>query len=319
MLQLQSNVPLPVRKPVMDRRKKYPVEKMKVGDFFFVARKRHSSIRTYFSALSKQHGIKLKAEQIHARQGDHGWEQCPEDTPGAVSGGDLGRRAHRRVRLRDQRPAARVRAAAVAPEAELFWTTSISVIQHTGVRLVPWMSKLFPSVDDMRAFLEAAIANDWVVVTWNGIFDVAILIAYGLRDLVYKVKWLDGLLLWKHLEIDPEYDVDKPKKKSYSLKPDAVCQFIPQFATRRRRRGRLPQPRSRRAGQAPALQQPRQRAHAGDRQDDLEPADRAAAGAALIEAAAIPLVAEANLNGIPIDPLFAGELSAWLKDTAASG
>jgi hypothetical protein len=107
-----------------------------------------------------------------------------------------------------------------------FWATSISVIMRT-TSLTPWMSKLWPSVDDMRAFLEAAIANDWLVVMWNGVFDVSILIAYGLRDLVYKVRWLDGLLLWKHLEIDPEYDVDKPKKKSYSLKPDAVHRFIP--------------------------------------------------------------------------------------------
>ena len=113
---------------------------------------------------------------------------------------------------------------------KLFWTTSISVIQHTGQRLAPWMSKLFPTVDDMRAFLEAAIANDWTVVTWNGIFDIAILFAHGLRELVYKVRWLDGMLLWKHLEIDPEYDVDKPKKKSFSLKPDAVDRFIPSFA-----------------------------------------------------------------------------------------
>jgi hypothetical protein len=69
-----------------------------------------------------------------------------------------------------------------------------------------------------------------VVVTWNGVFDIAILIAYGLRDLVYQVKWLDGMLLWKHLDIDPEYDVDKAKKRSYALKPNAVDAFIPQFA-----------------------------------------------------------------------------------------
>ena len=86
MLQLQSNVPLPAKKPVTDRRKKYPVERMNVGDFFFVPKKRYSSIRTYFSALGKQYGIKLKAEQIHARQGESGWEQCPADTPKAVGG-----------------------------------------------------------------------------------------------------------------------------------------------------------------------------------------------------------------------------------------
>lgn len=86
MLQLQSNVPVPVRQPVTDRRKKYPVERMSVGDFFFVPHKKYSSIRTYFTALGKQYNIKLQARQIHARERSTGWEQCPEDTPGAVSG-----------------------------------------------------------------------------------------------------------------------------------------------------------------------------------------------------------------------------------------
>jgi hypothetical protein len=107
----------------------------------------------------------------------------------------------------------------VAPEASLFWTTSISVIRHEGARLAPWMSKLFPTVEDMAQFLRQAVINDWTVVTWNGVFDVAILIAYGLRDLVFEVKWLDGLLLWKHLEIDPEYDVDKAKKRPTRSSP----------------------------------------------------------------------------------------------------
>ena len=86
MLQLQSNVPPPARKPVTDRRKKYPVEKMQVGDFFFIPNRRYSSIRTYFLTLSKQYNVKLKAEQIFAREGDAGWERCTEDTPGAVTG-----------------------------------------------------------------------------------------------------------------------------------------------------------------------------------------------------------------------------------------
>jgi DNA polymerase-1 len=200
----------------------------------------------------------------------------------------------------------------------LFWTTSISVIQHTGQRLAPWMSTLFPGVDAMRDFLEAAIANDWTVVTWNGLFDVSILLAYGLRDLVFKVKWLDGLLLWKHLEIDPEYDVDKPKRKSYSLKPDAVLRFIPQFADTTGADD--VDFHSRDPAELAKLQ------HYNNRDsvrtlviakmiwEQLTDRQR---NAALIEATAIPVVAESNLLGIPIDPLFAGELSAWLQDTAA--
>lgn len=203
-------------------------------------------------------------------------------------------------------------------QQQLFWTTSISVIRHDGQRLTPWMSKLFPTVDDMRAFLEEAVTNDWLVVTWNGIFDVAVLIAHGLRDLVYQVRWLDGLLLWKHLEIDPEYDVDKPKKKSYSLKPDAVDRFIPQFADTTG--ADEVDFHSRDPEELAKLQ------HYNNRDsvrtlviakiiwNQLSERQQAAA---LIEAEAIPLVAEANLRGMPIDSIFASELSAWLQGTAA--
>lgn len=198
-----------------------------------------------------------------------------------------------------------------------FWATSISVIHYNSGRLVPWMSKLFPITDDMRQFLEAAIANDWLVVTWNGTFDIGILIAYGLRDLVYKVRWIDGMLLWKHLDIDPEYDVDKPRKRSYRLKPEAVQEFIPAFAD-----------------------------EAGSDEVDFHSTDSAdlaklqhynnrdsvrtlviakiiwerltekQRNAALIEAECLPMVAEANINGLPIDTLIARELSAWLLDTS---
>lgn len=201
----------------------------------------------------------------------------------------------------------------------LFWTTSISVIRRSDAesRLVPWMSKIFPSVDDMRSFLETAIANDWLVVTWNGIFDIGILIAYGLRDLVFKVRWIDGLLLWKHLEVDPEYDIDKPKKKSFALKPDAVKRFIPGFADTTGADD--VDFHSRDPAELAKLQ------HYNNRDsvrtlviakiiwEQLSPEQR---NAALIEASAMPLVAEANLNGIPVDTIFTNELAAWLQDTA---
>jgi DNA polymerase I-like protein with 3'-5' exonuclease and polymerase domains len=199
-----------------------------------------------------------------------------------------------------------------------FWTTSISVIQHTGTQLTPWMSKLFPTVEDKRAFLQAAIDNDWTVVTWNGIYDISILIAYGLRDLVFEVRWLDGLLLWKHLEIDPEYDIDKPRKKSYALKPDAVNRFIPGFADTTG--ADEVDFHSTDPAELAKLQ------HYNNRDsvrtlvitkliwDQLTDKQR---NAALIEAEAIPFVAEANLNGMPIDTLFASELAAWLQGTAA--
>jgi hypothetical protein len=75
MLQLQSNVPPPRRRPVIDRRKKYPFESMQVGHFFFVPGKTRNSIRTYFSTAGKQHGIQLTSKLIHARQIDGAWHR----------------------------------------------------------------------------------------------------------------------------------------------------------------------------------------------------------------------------------------------------
>jgi hypothetical protein len=87
MLQLQSNVPPPRRRPVVDRRKKYPFESMQVGHFFFVEGKTKNSIRTYFSTAGKQHGIQLTSKLIHARKNAAGeWEECKDSDKGATLG-----------------------------------------------------------------------------------------------------------------------------------------------------------------------------------------------------------------------------------------
>ena len=56
-----------------------------------------------------------------------------------------------------------------------------------------------PSKDKIAAILQGAVDTDTIVVAWNSTFDVAWLIAMGLKDLVYKVKWLDGMLLRRHV------------------------------------------------------------------------------------------------------------------------
>lgn len=209
------------------------------------------------------------------------------------------------------------------------WVTSIAIIRWMLVndvqKLKPHGSTLFirdhmpwspASVECyLRSFLERAIENDWVIVGWNVIFDIQWLIAYGCADLVHKVKWLDGMLLWRHSWVEPEYELDRSKKKSYSLKA-AVPEFMPiehhgydddvDFHS------------------TDPLQLLRLQRY-NDRDGvytwimakllwhELTPEQL---NAALIESECLSMVAEANFNGMPVDTLVARELSAKLEKTA---
>ena len=81
----------------------------------------------------------------------------------------------------------------------------------------------------LRQLLNRWIKNGTVVATWNAAFEISWLAAYGLSDLVTKVRWLDGMLLWRHLENMPEYEVSSEKRRAFGLK-DAVAEFYPDFA-----------------------------------------------------------------------------------------
>lgn len=162
--------------------------------------------------------------------------------------------------------------------------------------------------------LALAIDNRMTVVGWNVVFDIAILLAYGFHAEVAKINWLDGMLLWKHLANEPEYDTIRTKKKSYSLK-QAVWEFLPQ--------------------------------HAGYEDGvDFHTKDEAALAellaynkrdvvftarltkmffgllsaqqlkAAMLEAKCLPLVADANLRGIPLDRSALSALGTMLDARA---
>jgi DNA polymerase-1 len=197
-----------------------------------------------------------------------------------------------------------------------FWPTSLSIIKLINGRLTPDGSKLWPKPNDARAFLLAAIEHGWTVVGWNIVFDISVFIALGCGDLVHKVKWLDGMLLWKHLFMEPEYELDRSKKRAYKLKPDAINEFLPSMAGY------------------------------GDDVDfhSTDPADLAKLQlyndrdsvstwliakiiwgrltevqrkAALIEAECLSLAAQANFTGMVVDLFHARELEANLTKTAA--
>ncbi len=195
-----------------------------------------------------------------------------------------------------------------------FWATSMSIMRYDGERLVSGGGKLFPTAEDIRAFLEQAIESDWYVVTWFGAFDISVCIAYGCADLIHKVKWLDAMLLWKHLTIEPEYDMDRSKKKSFSLKA-AVPLYMPTHAgyqdeidfhsTDPDELAKLQKYNDRDSVYTWAL--------AKIFWSQLTEKQRQAA---LIEAESLSMIAEANFNGMVVDTLAANELAAKLENDA---
>ena len=195
------------------------------------------------------------------------------------------------------------------------WATSLAIVRKQGNAL-QIKGGLAPSVKDMRSFLEEAIAKGEYIVGWNTVFDVQWLLAYGLGDLVFKAKWLDGMLLWRHWFLEPEYDTTRPNKKSYGLKA-CVEEHLPQFAGYQEdidfhdispaARKKLHDYNVRDTMFTLRLTQKWYKKLA-DYPERLK--------AAMIEAACIPLVAQANLNGMIVDTLTTRELAAYLDDVA---
>lgn len=83
-----------------------------------------------------------------------------------------------------------------------------------------------PTREQHAQLLRWAAENDRVLVGWNMTFDVAWLVAQGLEAEVEACRFLDAMLLWQHLEREPEYELPGSKKRPWSLK-EAVRQFIP--------------------------------------------------------------------------------------------
>jgi DNA polymerase I-like protein with 3'-5' exonuclease and polymerase domains len=201
------------------------------------------------------------------------------------------------------------------------WITSGSMIRHDGQALVAHLSQLFPTKAQLKQMLDDAVANDWTVLGWNIAFDIGMLMALGqdMEDLCFKVRWLDGMLLWRHLDIEPEYEfaTAKHKKKSYALKPGAVETWIPSFAG-------LDEDVDFHAIDPESLAK-LQRYNDRDNVrawtiskiiwNKLTATQQRAA---LIEAEALPMVAQANLHGLVIDQLTVHHLGATLDLDAAA-
>jgi len=195
------------------------------------------------------------------------------------------------------------------------WATSISVVSKVDGRLAA-AGRLFPDRDYLANILEGAIRDQCVMLGWNTVFDIGWLLAYGLDELVFKLKWLDGMLLWRHLTIEPEYEFQsaRHKKKSYSLK-EAVREFLPQYAGYEQEIDF----HSTDAAELARLQKYNDQdtiftwTLAKHFYQQLKPAQLRAA---LIEASCLPLIAQANLRGMVVDVFAAKELRQYQTDIA---
>tara|TARA_R110000868_G_scaffold261331_3_gene519427 strand:+ start:4366 stop:6267 length:1902 start_codon:yes stop_codon:yes gene_type:complete len=197
------------------------------------------------------------------------------------------------------------------------WATSLVAARRVDGQTII-TGGLDPTVDTMREMLETAIAEGRALIGWNTAFDISWLLAYGLGDLVFKVKWLDGMLLWRHVFIEPEYDTERHRKRSYGLK-QCVTENLPKYA-----------------GYEEDVDfhstdpEERRKLHEYNVRDTLFTlrltrhwynelaAEPQRLKAALIEAACLPLAAQANLQGMVVDTLAARELQQVLTDKAVA-
>lgn len=70
----------------------------------------------------------------------------------------------------------------------------------------------------------AWVESGYVIAAWNAAFEIAWLSHYLPHELLYKTRWLDGMLLWKHLE-----NSTQDSEPSFGLKA-AVRKFFPEYA-----------------------------------------------------------------------------------------
>lgn len=141
------------------------------------------------------------------------------------------------------------------------------------------------------------------IVGWNTPFDIGWLLGYGLRAEVFANKWLDAMLLWQRLETNKmrlkEDGWGKDKQVSFGLKA-AVKEFFPKLAGYEEGLDFMDLSDAMTAKMAPYC-----------RKDTaftlvltklfLEKLTEREVMNALIEAAALPMVAEAWVSGLHLD------------------
>ena len=194
------------------------------------------------------------------------------------------------------------------------WITSIGWAYRENGKMVTG-GCTDPDMIFIGCFLAWCIETGRTLVGWNVQFDIQWLYALGLKNHAEQCRFIDGMLMWRHLEIEPEYETTRPSKKSYSLKT-AVREHLPQFANYEQ-------------GIDFHSHDPadREKLHAYNLQDCIftlfltrrfyKKLTARQQQAMWIEAQCLCMVAEANYEGMLVDTIHASALSQKLKDTAA--
>lgn len=121
----------------------------------------------------------------------------------------------------------------VREEALMPWSDKGHVIsyavsrwgRHTDGNMKRVYADAYTDIDSLGDFLTKAELDNRPIVGWNVCFDVAWLIAMGYEEQVKRIKWLDGMIIWRMLERYPESDKAAAHRKRYGLK-DAVAGFM---------------------------------------------------------------------------------------------
>lgn len=105
------------------------------------------------------------------------------------------------------------------------WLTSFALAMRRPDGEIKAGGKLTPTRDDLTDFLVTAGSRGWTIVGWNTAFDVAWLIALGLREQVYACRWLDAMLLQKHLVARPDFATADGKRQRFDLETAIKTHF----------------------------------------------------------------------------------------------
>jgi DNA polymerase-1 len=174
------------------------------------------------------------------------------------------------------------------------------------------VSLMKPTVATLRRWLKECAENGVTIVGWNTPFDMAWLIAMGLREEVFACKWLDAMLLWKHLTSTPEWTGLAPK--SYGLKHAVALHYPDEAGYEKDINFETDDP-----SELTSLAEYNVKDAAFTlrlAQHFLQRLNKAQKRNALIEAACLPMVAEAYVEGIVMDHSAAQDLAKKLTDDA---